>query len=49
MSGVPSDTPFSKLLIEVTQQSNKGYNTLDVSGVTPVKTLDALTQTVNNG
>jgi hypothetical protein len=49
MSDVPSDTPFSKILIEVAQQSIKGYNILDVSGVTSAKTLDALTETVNNG
>lgn len=40
--------PPNRVLKEVTQQPKKVYNEPDVSGVAPVKALDALTQTIYN-
>jgi hypothetical protein len=42
VTGVPLDIPPDKVLREVAQQPEKGYNTLDVSSVTLVKATDAL-------
>lgn len=48
MSSMPPDTLPNMVLSEVAQQYERDNNTLNVYGVTSVKTLDALTQTVVN-
>jgi hypothetical protein len=35
MSGVPSDTPSNRVLKEVSQKPEEGYNTSDISNITP--------------
>jgi hypothetical protein len=46
--GEPPHAPRDRVLKEVTQQPKKVYNAPDVYGVTSVKALDALTQTIDN-
>lgn len=46
MSDVMSDTPPNRVLREVTKQPEQGYNTLDVSNVTPVITLNTSSSVV---
>lgn len=48
MSSVLPDTPLDRVLREVSQQSEKDYNTLDVVGVMLVKASDAHTQMFYN-
>jgi hypothetical protein len=41
-----TDTPPDRVLREIAQWPKKGYNAPDISGLTPIKALDAHTQTV---